>query len=173
MITIVSATNRPNSATFRLAQYYQKQLNQKAIEAGILSLTDLPADIIESDLYGKRTEQFQKIQDLVSNTEKFIFIMPEYNGSFPGVLKIFIDACKFPDSFYNKKAALVGLASGRYGNLRGLDHFTGVANHFNLHIMPMKIHIPAIHLELNEAGELHHEGTMKFVADQIDRFIQF
>src|SRR6185437_8492131 len=128
MITIISGTNRPQSSTIKLAAYYQKRFLEKGAEAGLLSLTQLPANSLETDLYGKRSREFQPIQDIVDKTEKFLFIIPEYNGSFPGALKVFIDACSFPESFYEKKAALTGLSSGKYGNIRGIDHFTGVCH---------------------------------------------
>jgi len=51
MVTIISATNRPGSSTFKLARYYQKRLREKGLEAGILSMDQLPANIIETDLY--------------------------------------------------------------------------------------------------------------------------
>lgn len=173
MITIVSGTNRPNSNTLQVAKYYQKRLQEKGQEAQLLSLTDLPADLIQSDLYGSRSEAFTKIQDVVSQTQKFLFVIPEYNGSFPGVLKTFIDACQFPVSFYDKKAALVGVATGRQGNLRGVDHFTGVANHMHLHIMPMKMYLPSIQNELDEQGALFQADTVKFTDEQIDKFIAY
>ncbi|MFD2148079.1 NAD(P)H-dependent oxidoreductase [Mucilaginibacter antarcticus] len=53
------------------------------MEAGILSMAQLPPNILETDLYGKRSAEFQVLQDIVSATDKFIFIIPEYNGSFP------------------------------------------------------------------------------------------
>ena len=113
MVTIISSTNRHGSWTLRLAKYLQKRLLEKGMETNLLSLEQLPGTLIESDLYGKRSEAFQVIQNLVTETDKFLFIIPEYNGSFPGVLKTFIDACSFPESFYDKKAALVGLSSGK------------------------------------------------------------
>jgi chromate reductase len=126
MVTIISSTNRPGSSTLKLAEYYKKQLAAKGLETGLLSLTQLPSNIVETDLYGKRSEAFTAIQNIITATDKFLFIIPEYNGSYPGILKVFIDACSFPESFYDKKAALVGLSSGKYGNIRGIDHFTGV-----------------------------------------------
>lgn len=124
-------------------------------------------------MFGKRSEQFQPIQDKVDATAKFLFIIPEYNGSFPGVLKVFIDACRYPNSFYGKKAALVGISSGKYGNIRGVDHFTGICHYINLHVLPLRIHIPAIHKELDENGDLFREDTIKFTNQQIDQFIAF
>ncbi|MCC8424323.1 NADPH-dependent FMN reductase [Mucilaginibacter sp. UR6-11] len=173
MITIISATNRPGSSTLKVARYYQKKLLEKGVEAGILSLAQLPPNILETDLYGKRSAAFQVIQDIVTATDKFIFIIPEYNGSFPGALKVFIDACSFPDSFYEKKAALVGISSGKYGNIRGIDHFTGVCHYVHLNTMPLKLHIANIKTEFNEYGDLYKEDTLQFTNEQIEKFIKF
>ncbi|KQN38510.1 NAD(P)H-dependent oxidoreductase [Pedobacter sp. MC2016-05] len=173
MITIIAATNRPNSNTLKIAKYYQAQLKIKGQEAGIFSLEDLPADILNTDMFGKRSPAFQEIQNLISETDKFIFVMPEYNGSYPGVLKVMIDAADFPGSFYDKKAALVGLSSGKYGNIRGVDHFTGVCHYIHLNVLPLRIHIPNIKQELDENGNLFQEDTVKFTNEQIDKFINF
>jgi chromate reductase len=173
MTLIVSSTNRPNSNTYKLAKYYQKKLAEKGLTTDFLSLTDLPETLISSDLYGSRSEAFQKIQDQITNAQKFLFVIPEYNGSFPGILKLLIDACKFPDSFNDKKAALVGHSTGKYGNIRGIEHFTGICNYINLNVLPLKIHIPTIHQELNENGDLFKEDTLKFTNSQIDKFINF
>jgi chromate reductase len=139
----------------------------------VLDLKDLPANLISSDLYGKRSPEFQKIQDQISASDKFLFVIPEYNGSFPGVLKTFVDACKFPESFKGKKAALVGLSSGKYGNVRGLEHFTGICHYIHLNVLSLRIHISAIDQELNADGELWKEDTVKFTDQQMDLFLNF
>jgi len=171
--TIISGTNRPGSSTYKLAEYYQKRLSEKGVEAGILSLTRLPANVIESDLYNKRSAEFMPLQDIVAQTDKFLFIIPEYNGSFPGVLKVFMDACSFPASFYDKKAALIGLSSGKYGNIRGIDHFTGVCHYMHLQVMPLKIHIGSINKEFDAGNMLFQKDTVQFTEEQIDKFILF
>lgn len=142
-------------------------------EAGLLSLMQLPPNLLETDLFGKRSEEFKPIQDIITQTDKFLFVIPEYNGSFPGVLKVFIDACDFPTSFYEKKAALVGVSSGKYGNIRGIDHFTGVCHYINLHVMPLKLHIANIKTELDENGNFFKEDTLRFTDEQIEKFIAF
>ncbi|PST81654.1 NADPH-dependent FMN reductase [Pedobacter yulinensis] len=173
MITIISGTNRPGSNSLKVAQYYQQQLALSDTETTLLSLESLPADLIAADLYGNRSAAFQPIQDLVSASSKFLFVIPEYNGSFPGVLKTFIDACSFPASFFDKKAALVGLSSGKYGNIRGIEHFAGICSYLHLHTLPLRIHIPYIREEMNEDGAFFKEDTLKFTAQQIARFIVF
>ena len=173
MITIISSTNRTGSSTLKVAKFYQKQLLARGIDAGILSLSNLPANLIQTDLYGKRSQEFEAIQDMVSKTDKYIFIIPEYNGSFPGVLKVFIDACDFPQSFYNKKAALVGISSGKYGNVRGIDHFTGVCHYMHINVMPLKLHISSIHKELDADDQIIKADTLKYIAEQLDKFVDF
>ena len=99
MTTIISCTNREGSNTLKLANYYHKELAAKGFKSELFSLQDLPDNFMVSDMYGKRSEDFQRIQDKISATTKFIFVIPEYNGSFPGIIKLFIDACTFPESF--------------------------------------------------------------------------
>ncbi len=173
MNLIISGTNRKHSNSLKVAKFYQKELMKRGEEFEILSLEDLPSDIIVTDLYGKRSEAFAEIQEKVSAAKVFVFIIPEYNGSYPGVLKVFIDACAFPASFYHKKAALVGVATGKYGNVRGVDHFTGVCNYLRMHVLPLKIHIPLIQTELNTEEEFHAPLSLKFILEQIDEIARY
>ena len=173
MITIIAGTNRKESNTLKLANYYHNALNQRGISSEVISLTDLPDDFIATDLYGKRSDAFKPVAEKVIASTKFLFVVPEYNGSFPGVLKTFIDGCLFPDSFYAKKAALVGLSSGKYGNVRGIEHFTGICHYIHLHVMPLRLHIPAIDKEFDQHGNLFKEDTLRFVNQQIEQLIAF
>lgn len=173
MLTIIAGTNRPGSSTLKLAVYYQRILKERSVETSVLSLENLPDNLLKTDLYGKRSEEFKPLQQLINVSDKFIFIIPEYNGSFPGALKAFVDACDFPQSFFDKKAALVGISSGKYGNIRGVDHFTGVCNYLNMHVFSLKLHIPFIRKELDANGNLTEEDTIKFTNEQMERFLKF
>lgn len=173
MVSIISGTNRPGSWTLRVAKYYQKRLLEKGLQTTLLSLEQLPANLLHEDLYGKRSEAFKPLQQIIHQSDKFLFIIPEYNGSYPGILKTFVDACDYPDSFYGKKAALTGVSSGKYGNIRGIDHFTGVCHYLHLNVMPLKIHIPNIKQELNADGNLFQKDTVAFTDEQMDKFISF
>lgn len=174
MITIIASTNRANSYSLQTARYYQKMIKKSGHESAIMSLDLLPGDIIHADMYDKnKPASFEPFQTIITKTDKFLFVIPEYNGSFPGILKVMIDTCRFPESFFGKKAALVGISTGKYGNIRGLDHFTGICHYLNISLLPLKIHIPYIHKELNEEGNFFQPDTLKFTGQQIDQFINF
>jgi len=161
MITILSATNRPNSNTLKISRHYLQLLEKLGVEAKLFSFEQLPHDIAFNEMFFKRSAAFQSILDeYIIPAQKFVIIAPEYNGSFPGILKIFIDATH-PDLFRGKKVGLVGVSSGRAGNLRGLDHLTGVLHHIGVFVHPNKLPISSVSALLDHDGNVADENTMK------------
>lgn len=161
MITIISATNRPNSNTLKVAENYLQLMEKQDVKVKLLTLEHLPADFAFAELYGKRSPKFQQLLDeYIVPAQKFVIIVPEYNGSFPGILKTFIDAIH-PDINRGKKAALVGVSSGRAGNLRGMEHLTGILNYLGLYIHPNKLPISSVLTVLDQEGRIKDEGTFK------------
>lgn len=138
-LTIISGTNRNNSYTFRVSNVLKEVLRNQNDELSIqlLSLETLPTDFIFSS-FRKDNPEFEKLKDkYITHTDAFIFVVPEYNGSYPGILKSWID-CIHPSFFNEKPAGLIGVSSGRAGNLRGLEHLTGVLQYLKMHIFHLK-----------------------------------
>jgi NAD(P)H-dependent FMN reductase len=174
MYLVISATNRKNSTTLEVARFYQKLLQQQQIEAEVLDLCELPSDFISSALYENqgKNEVFNRMQEKVWKAEKIIFVLPEYNGGFPGILKVFIDALKYPDSLTNKKGALVGISDGVQGAAVPLSHLTDVLNHLNMHVFGLKVKMGNINQFFKE-GVMTDPTYQKFIDKQINGFIQF
>ena len=182
MITVISGTNRKDSLSKIVAQHVFELLQENTSEEiKFLSLEDLPDGILHVDMYGSenQSKELAALQDeFVIPADKFYFIIPEYNGSFPGILKLFMDACsvrKYKESFHGgKKAALLGLASGRAGNLRGLDHFSGVLNYLQISVMPPHQPIGNIEKLLDKSvDKINDKETIKLLESQIRKFINF
>jgi chromate reductase, NAD(P)H dehydrogenase (quinone) len=166
MITIISGTNRKDNNTKKVALTYKKLLAEKNKESKLFALD-------EHNVY-QRNEAFVTMEnEYLKNAEKIIFILPEYNGSFPGVLKMMIDNSDVKTAWPNKKALLVGVASGRAGNLRGLEHLTGSLMHLKMIVHPNRLPISSIHNLLNDAGEITDADTLKTISTQLDEFINF
>lgn len=166
MITVISGTDRKDSMTLRVATLYRNLLAEKAIEAKLVSLEGLEV--------WRRGEALLKVEEeILIPTEKFVLVMPEYNGSFPGILKLLMDNSDIKRVWWHKKAMLVGLADGRAGNLRGLDHMTNILNYLKVQVLYNKIPLSRINTELDEAGQLRHESTKNTISQQVDEFIKF
>ena len=171
MYTIVSGTNRKKSNTLNIAKQYAELLSQNNIPNQLLNLADLPKDFIFSALYGEFNADFNTIlEQYIFNVDGLIIISPEYNGSYPGVLKAFIDGWS-PKKLNVKKAALVGVASGRQGNSRGMDHLTNVLNYLNISVIPFKIPISKVTEVIDENGTITDEELKNAIKKQINLLI--
>ena len=166
MYTIISATNRIDSHTEKVAMEYRKLLKEKKIDARLLSLKDM--NVLE-----RNGDYIQVENEFLIPTAKFIFIMPEYNGSFPGLIKAMIDISDIKKSWWNKKALLTGVSSGRAGNLRGMDHITGILNYMKMIVHPNKLPISVIESVMNSNGIITNHGTLQAIDQQLDEFINF
>lgn len=154
MITIISGTNRANSNTIIIANYYARVLQKLGAEVSVLDLRKLPADFIFSALYGLsgKNEEFNEFQNDVRKAQKLVFIVPEYNGSFPGVLKAFIDGFEYPNFLKGKTCGLVGLSSGFQGASLALSHLTDVMHYLDVQVLPIKPRLAFVDNKLSEAG---------------------
>ena len=140
MIAIISGTNRPRSTTRRVADFYAERLRAHNAAYTLVDLQELPADFTSTALYGEagRNAAFNLLADRADAADKLVFIVPEYNYSFPGVLKAFIDGLPYPGGIRGKKAALVGLGAGAQGGAIALSHLTDVLNYLGTVVLPQK-----------------------------------
>jgi len=166
MITIISGTNRKDSMTLRVANYYYNEMQGIANDVRLLSLENLR-------LWERNEELIAVEKQILIPSEKFIFIMPEYNGSFPGVLKMLIDNTDIRQCWWYKKAAMVGVADGRGGNLRGLEHMTNILHYLRMNVLYNKIPLSKINEEISKAGDILIPATQKAIHQQIEEFIKY
>src|SRR6202166_273439 len=160
MYLIISGTNRKDSFTLRIAKLYQSILKKKNIEVRVLSLVGL-------NLMDRSPAIIQLEKKWLLPAEKYIFISPEYNGSIPGVLKCLIDVSDVKKVWKGKKALLTGVSKGRAGNLRGMDHLTGIMHYVGTVVHPNKLPISIVDTLFNEK-EMAHQETLLVINQQLD-----
>lgn len=105
--------------------------------------------------------------------EKIVFIMPEYNASFPGILKVMLDNSDIKKCWWYKKAMLVGLSDGRAGNLRGVEHMTSILHYLKVHVLYNKLLLSRISEEIDVDGNVLKPATAQAIEQQIEEFIKF
>jgi len=179
MITIINGTNRTGNLSQIISAFYRDQLlDLGAQDVVYISMEDLPKDIISSMMFTVegRSSQLTKLQnEVIIPSEKLLFILPEYNGGIPGILKLFIDACstyKRDDCFKRKKVGMLGVASGRAGNLRGMEHLTGVMNYLGAIVMPDKLPISSINSLITDQ-RLTDKATINVLKAHAQSFLDF
>ncbi len=174
MITVISGTIRPQNKTKLVAAHYVNLLRNKGQHVEFLNIEDLPKDyVFNNDTMGVKNPEFSKIvEKFIIPADKFVILTPEYNGSFPGAIKAFFDGVN-PDDFREKKVALVGVASGRSGNTRGMDQLTSIYNYTNMPVLPYKVSMPSIYALMSPEGVITDEKMIATIEKQMDMFITF
>ncbi|MBT3648843.1 MAG: NAD(P)H-dependent oxidoreductase [Flavobacteriales bacterium] len=174
VITVISGTNRSGNLSILVSRAVVELLTAQGIETKLLDLQTLPEDFaFKNEVYSNSSAKLKRIiPSYIGKADRFVFVIPEYNGSFPGVCKAFIDAVK-PDRFRSKKACIVGISSGRAGNLRGADHLTGILNYLNVAVFPKHVNITHVDGQVDESGRINSASTQELLERSLKSFVDF
>lgn len=178
MITIISGTNRPDSKTQFIAESIFELIGKFTDESvNLIKLSEVDPTFIHPMMYdpGFQHPEVTKLQDeQLIPSEKWIFISPEYNGSYSGIGKVFIDALSIrlkTETFSNKKLALIGVAVGRAGNLRGLDHLTTALNYMGMLVFPNRLPLSQVHTMITD--DKLTVDAVKLLDGYLEGFVNF
>ena len=174
MITIVVGTNRRRSKSREVALFYQKLLSSLDTDSQIIDLAELPDDFIRTALYENngKNESFNAYRRLMHESDKYVFVVPEYNNSYPGALKVFIDGLSYPSELLHKKAALVGISDGVQGGALALSHLNDVFNYLGMNVVAQRVKIPFMKKNFLD-GEIKDILIDKLIREQAELLVKF
>jgi NAD(P)H-dependent FMN reductase len=173
MIAVISGTNRPNANTLRIARLVEQILAGGAERVTLLDLADLPPELFSPSSYADKPDAFARFQDAILSSSGILTVTPEYNGSFPGALKYFIDMLRFPDSLVDKPAAFIGLSSGRWGAIRSVEQLEMVFQYRHAHLYGRRVFLPGINGLLDDAGQLRDPEITDRLREMVLGFATF
>ena len=172
MTTVICATHRPKNQTQEVVKKYTDILKGLGEKTAVFQLDDLPEEFLSENSFGKKDHGLDTvIESRILPATRLVVVAPEYNGSYPGLFKAFLDVVP-PRVWKGKKIALVGVASGRAGNLRGMDHLTDVFHHLRAEVFSLKIPISRLD-SLMDDGELTDRETLAVLKKQAEEFLQY
>jgi chromate reductase len=172
-IVIVSGTNRAGSQTLRISKIYQKLFAAHKVDCEVLDLTELPQEIFSPSAYATKPAGFARFNDAVLGCDGLFVVTPEYNGSFPGALKVFIDMLTFPQAFEKRPVAFTGLAAGQWGALRSVEQLSQIFAYRNGLLFNERIFLPRVEQAVNAQGEFTVPLVRDLVLSQVKNFIEF
>lgn len=172
-IIIISGTDRPNSNSIRVARFVKKKYDQLQVNAELFDLRDYPFHEIIDGSYDSKKPKVREINQKLMNADGLVFIVPEYNGSFPGVLKLMLDYMPFPDALVHKPIAYIGEASGAFGGLRAVEQLQLVMNYRNAFSYPERVFIQRISKNFNDEDGPTDPFTAKLLNEQCSGFVKW
>ncbi len=174
VITIISGTDRPKSSTLKIASIVKLLIEEQQVATNLIDLSALPESLFSGKHYGSAPESFLHYQKNILETDGIISVVPEYNGSFPGALKYFIDLLKFPESLYRKPSAFIGLAAGQFGGVRAVEHLEMVFNYREANLFGQRVFFPRVYEKISGDGKTINDPFIKdLMSKMIAGFIDF
>ena len=171
-IAVVCGTNREGALSRTLAAEVAECYRQLGHEVDDLDMAELPAEALAATAYKEKSAAVQALIDRFLASEGAVFIIPEYNGSYPGVLKLFIDMLPFPAGLDARPCAFIGLAAGQFKGLRAVEHFQQVAGYRNAHLFPRRLFIGDSFSAFID-GKLADDELSQRLRDQAAAFAEF
>lgn len=172
-IEIISGTDRPNSNALRVSRYLQKQYANLDTDPGIIDLQDFPIDEVAGGPYGDDIAAIESFVNPLLKADGLVVVCPEYNGGYPGILKLFIDYLPFPESLNKKPVCFVGEANGAFGALRAVEQLQQVVGYRNAHVFPERVFISRVHKNFDEEEGIRDAFQQQLLESQIENFVQY
>jgi chromate reductase, NAD(P)H dehydrogenase (quinone) len=172
---IIVGTSRPDSNSKKVALFVQKLFQQKGEDVEIIELAEIEIDQTHGGHFGGKSPLPPKLSvaiDKVTNSEGIIFVIPEYNGSMPGVLKAFIDYWKFPHSCEGRPVAFIGLG-GMWAGLRPVEHMMQVMSYRNAYLFPVRVFMRDVWKLIGKEGQIDDPIVLSLLVQLVEGFQKF
>ena len=172
-ISILSGTDRPGSMALKISHYMKPLYEKQGVNTEVISLEDFPLSEAIGGNYGKSLPEIEAFRSKVINSDGIVMVIPEYNGSFPGILKLFVDYLPFPEAFDKKPIAYIGEAAGAFGALRAVEQMQMVCSYRNAHNYPERVFLQRVNKIFDENKGVTDEFISDLLMSQIEGFVQF
>lgn len=173
LITIISGTDRPGSESMKVARHIQPRYEKQGVQTRLVSMEDFPLSEVTGGRYGETIPSVEAFNRSVKDSDGVVFIVPEYNGSYPGILKMFIDYLPHPGFFDRLPVCFIGESAGNFGGLRPVEHLQEICNYRLAHVYPERVFITRIKENFDEQHGIKDEFTEQLLESQITGFTRF
>ncbi|HEX4996784.1 MAG TPA: NAD(P)H-dependent oxidoreductase [Terriglobia bacterium] len=126
-IPVILGTTRKGRMSGFAAQFVVDQLRKRdGVTTELIDVAAMPLPIDDAG-EGVKDPAFSAAME---RADALIIVSPEYNHSFPGLLKHALDSCL--KEYIHKAAGVVGVSSGVFGGTRVIEHFQPVLRELGL-----------------------------------------
>jgi NAD(P)H-dependent FMN reductase len=171
-IVVIPGTNRAGSLSAKLAALVVADYQALSCTVDLLDVA-LEPEFLDPGAYKQPKPAITARVARFMKADGVVFIVPEYNGSYPGVLKLFIDMLPEREGFPHRPCAFIGHAAGRFHGLRAVEHLQAVAAYRNAHCYPGRVFIGDSFKQYGSDGALVDAELAKRVAQQASGFVRY
>jgi azobenzene reductase len=171
-LAILCGSVRQGRKSIYVANWFaQSMAKVPGITVNFLDLADYDLPIM-SERRGKHPnlpEAAEKLGAHLERADALLIVSPEYNGSYPGVLKNALDY--YYDEFAKKPVGLVTVSGGRQGGISALLALQVLFVKVGSFVSPAKMQVAEVEKVFDEHGTTDNEHFLKsaqrFVTDYL------
>ncbi|MEM7020385.1 MAG: NAD(P)H-dependent oxidoreductase [Pseudomonadota bacterium] len=173
---------RRDSFNKKLAQNAADIGAELGAEATFVDLKDYAMPIYDGDLEAESglPEAALQLKALFREQDGFFIASPEYNSSFPALLKNTLDWVSRPHEenepmlavLRDKVAAISSASPGGFGGLRGLVPLRMMLGNIGVTVVPNQLALSSAHQYFDEAGKLSDETQRKMLRRVVQQFVE-
>jgi chromate reductase, NAD(P)H dehydrogenase (quinone) len=171
-IVAISGTSRPDNYTSRALAVTVAALRTAGAEVQLFDARDLNLAFPGAP----ETEDARALGAAVRTADGVVLATPEYHGTFSAMTKLIVENLGFPSALADKPVALVGVASGRIGAIKAVEHLRGVLGHLGALVVPRSISVAGVRsafdAETGAATDHETEEALRGVASSLLTFLQ-
>jgi FMN reductase len=170
-IVAVLGTARPENYTSKALALVIDEIGKH--ENIALDLIDPAAQDLPFPGADPDSAETKALQDMVSGATGVIFSTPEYHGSFSSMAKLIIENLGFPSVLAGKPVALVGVAAGRIGAIKALEHLRSVLSHIGAVVLPGPVSVAGVQQVFDDKGRCLDENIETLVRGVATNLIDY
>ena len=162
-IPVILGTSRKGRASVHAARLLAELLNRRAgVSSDVIDIKSLPLPVDDA---GEAIKD-ATFSAAVSAADGLVIVAPEYNHSFPGLLKHALDSCL--NEYIHKAVGLVGVSAGPFAGIRVVQSLLPVMRELGLVTIFWDVNIGQVGKVFSDDGRLLDEAFIK----RSDRFIR-
>lgn len=179
-ILAIVGSLRTESYNRQLADAAQHMLAESNPDVSFEILDWAEVPLFNQDIEFPTPPAVAQVRDAVKGADGIWFFTPEYNHSYPGVLKNLIDWLSRPVSeteghvLAGKPAAFCGTSIGMSGSTHAQEFLIPLLSFVNMQIMNSpRLVLPHIGNQINEKGQLVLDSSAPYLKRQAEAFLTF
>lgn len=165
-IPVILGTVRQGRMSAHAARFMHSHLGTKpGVETELIDIATLPLTIADA---GEATKD-STLSATLTRADALVIVSPEYNHSFPGLLKHVLDG--YLKEYIHKAVGIVGVSAGVFGGTRGIQDLLPVLRELGLVTIFWDVNIGPVSKVFDDDGRLLDPALVrradKFLAELI------
>lgn len=165
-IPVILGTGRKGRMSAHAARWIASHIGRRTgIETELLDILDMSLPVDDAGESIKDEQVSRKL----ARADALVIVSPEYNHSFPGLLKHMLDA--YLKEYIHKAAGVVGVSAGVFGGTRGIQDLLPVLRELGLVSIFWDVNIGNVSQVFDDDGKLVDQALIRRTDKFLDELV--